>query len=72
MVVNLVEVTSNRDLPYRNIDIHVAVFPRWQQMTKSGPKFAESEALLSVKGKLKSAVVVSQEMFSTLDGELLC
>ena len=40
-------------------------------MTKSWPKFAESEALESVKGKLKSAVVVSQEMFSTLDGELV-
>ena len=66
------EVTSNRDSPYQSIDIHVAVFPRGQQMTKSWPKLIRSEALESVKGKLKSAVVVSQEMFSTLDGELLC
>ena len=36
-------------------------------MTKSWPKFARSEALESVKGKLKSAVVVSQEMFSMLE-----
>ena len=40
-------------------------------MTKSWPTFAGNEALLSVKGKLKSAVVVSQEMFSMLDGELV-
>ena len=67
MVVNLVEVTSKRDSPYQSIDISVAVFPRGQQMTKSWPKFAGNEALEFVKGKLKRSVVVSQEMFSTLE-----